>query len=299
MHPEASLTLVILAAGRARRYGRLKQLEPVGSHGAALLDYNLYDALQCGFDHCVLVVPFGLEERFVEHIRDQFHADLAVRCVAQPVDHVPTGRSKPWGTAHAVLAAAEYLSTPFAVINGDDVYGRSAFASVARHLRRHPTEGCLAAYRLAATLSIHGGVSRGICTVDPAGHLTSLTEATEVRQTGGAIHGLGPDGTPLTLAEDAPTSMNLWGFPLPTLEHLRGQWRSFLSNHGSSIHAEFLLSTAVHDLVQAGALRLRVLPTNAEWLGLTFPADTDAVRARIAHQVASGQYPEHLEHGLS
>lgn len=298
MLPETPPTLVILAAGQARRYGRLKQLEPVGAHGETLLDYNIFDALHCGFHRCVLVVPAGLEERFLAHVREQFGSMLDVACVTQPASDMPEGRAKPWGTAHAVLAVAEHVDASFAVINGDDAYGRSAFASVASHLLRGSGDGCLAAYRLARTLSAHGGVSRGICELDGDSYLTGIVEATEVRREGDTIVGHAPDGSALTLADDAPTSMNLWGFPPTVMEQLRERWQAFRIDHGASKQAEFLLSTAVHDLVRAGTLRLCALRTDAEWFGLTFPADTADAHGRVARCVENGQYPEHLSHGL-
>jgi dTDP-glucose pyrophosphorylase len=299
MHAATPLTLVILAAGRATRYGRLKQLESVGPHGAALLDYNIFDALPAGFRRIVVVVPHQLETRFLRHLRDQFGSDLDVTCVAQATESLPPGRSTPWGTAHAVLSVAAHLTTPFAVINGDDAYGRSAFATVASHMRAHSGEGCLAAYPLATTLSAHGGVSRGICDTDHDGYLIGLTEAAGVERAGTAIVGRAVGGSLPTLRDDTPTSMNLWGFPAVIVAQLERRWRAFADANGTSATAEFLLSTAVNDLVRGGTLRLRVLTTDAEWFGLTFPSDLDDVRRRVAHRVASGHYPEHLSHSLS
>jgi hypothetical protein len=298
MHAATSPTLVILAAGRASRYGRLKQLEAIGPHGTALLDYNLFDARAAGFRRFVIVVPEGLEQRFLDHVQDQFASVLDVTCVGQPTSDLPAGRSKPWGTAHALLAVGEHLTSPFAVINGDDAYGRSAFATVASRLRTRMDEACLVAYRLAATLSPHGGVSRGICAVDDTGYLIELTEATDVRRVGDTIVGRAAGDAESVLADDAPTAMNLWGFPPVAVELLRHHWLAFFTSHGESTTAEFLLSTTANDIAQSGDLRFRVLSTDEEWFGLTFPADTPHVRRRVAHRVASGHYPEHLSHGL-
>jgi len=291
------LTLIVLAAGRASRFGRLKQLEPVGPRGAALLDFNIHDARRCGFERFLLIVPHGMESRFRSHVRDQGGSDLDVACVVQPTDGMPKGRAKPWGTAHAVLAAADRIAGPFAVINGDDAYGRAAFALVGAQLRHHPNDGCLAAYRLDATLSEHGGVSRGICDIRD-GMLTGLVEALQVRRTPEGIVGETLDGAALRLEPDTPTSMTLWGFPLAAVDLLETHWQTFLKRHGADQKAEFLLSSVVHELAQHDALRFRVLPTDARWFGLTYPADTDETRARIAQLVADGQYPEHLAQGL-
>ena len=261
-----SLTLVILAAGRASRYGRLKQLDPVGPHGACLMDYGIHDAARSGFDRFVLVVPPGLEETFA---------------------------------AHAVLVAGPLLGGPFAVANADDHYGREAYGALARHLETHEAEAALVGYPLAATLSDHGGVSRGICETDTAGYLTTLVEAKEVRRSGREIHGLTVDGRPLRLRGTEPASMNLWGFPHRLLDLLHRRWMGFLERHGSDPTAEFLLSTAVHELVGNGEVRLRVLPTDAGWFGMTFSDDGPAVRHRIAELVSNGEYPDHLREGLS
>jgi hypothetical protein len=300
MHTAAPLTLVILAAGRASRYGRLKQLEPVGPNGEALLDYGIVDALRGGFGRIVLVVPPAMEERFLSHIGQQLGSTLDVGCVAQRLDDVPPGfnmapdRTKPWGTAHAVLAARSLLAGPFAVANADDIYGRDAFEALARHLHGRPAEAALIAYRLDRTLSEHGGVSRGICQVDSDGYLREIREAVDVRREGLALVGRRTDGSPLTLRGDEPASMNLWGFPATTPSALDRLWRGFLDMHGTNVSAEFLLSTAVQRLVAAGSSPLRVLATDAEWFGMTFVEDTTGVKQRIAQHIAEGQYPYDL-----
>ena len=300
-----SLTLVILAAGRATRYGRLKQLDPVGPHGACLMDYGILDAARSGFDRFVLVVPPGLEETFAAHAEEQFGRRLDVSFVPQRMEElpapygVPAGRGKPWGTAHAVLVAETLLTGPFAVANADDFYGRAAYRALATHAARFPDEAALVGYTLSTTLSEHGGVSRGICETDAEGLLTALVEAKEVRRSGREIHGLTVDGRPLRLRGTEPASMNLWGFPHRLLDLLHRRWMGFLERHGSDPTAEFLLSTAVHELVGNGEVRLRVLPTDAGWFGMTFSDDGPAVRHRIAELVSNGEYPDHLREGLS
>jgi len=300
-----SLTLVILAAGRATRYGRLKQLDPVGPRGACLMDYGIFDAARGGFDAFVLVVPPGLEETFARHADEQFGDALDVAFVSQRLDDVPAPhcappeRTKPWGTAHAVLTAAPVVSGPFAVANADDHYGREAYGALAAHLASRPEEAALAGYRLSETLSEHGGVSRGICETDADGYLTRVVEAKEVRRADGAIRGVTVDGASLDLRGTEPASMNLWGFPHRVLGALERQWHGFLAAHGTDATAEFLLTSAVGEQVAGGDLRLRVLPVAAAWFGMTFAADAPDVRRRIAELVASGEYPEHLGEGLS
>ncbi len=300
-----ALTLVILAAGRATRFGRLKQLEPVGPNGEALLDYGVFDAWCSGFRRVVLVVPPGMEDRFHSHLTQHLGDAVEIQCVGQRLDDVPPGfelaphRTKPWGTAHAVLAARRALNGPFAVANADDLYGRSAYRALAAHAERHPDQAALVGYPLSATLSDHGGVSRGICEVDRDGYLTTLVEATEVTDSGGEIHGITVDGRSLPLRGTEQASMNLWGFPLRLLDLLQQEWVSFFERQGNDATAEFLLSTMTNDLVTRGALRLRVLATDADWIGMTFRADVAMVRHRIAELVTSGEYPVHLREGLS
>jgi hypothetical protein len=300
-----TLTLVILAAGRATRFGRLKQLEPVGPNGEALLAYGVFDAWCSGFRRVVLVVPPGMENRFRSHLEQHLGDAVEMQCVGQSLDDTPSGfelaphRTKPWGTAHAVLAARRALHGPFAVANADDLYGRSAYRALAAHFERHPDEAALVAYPLSATLSDHGGVSRGICEVDGDGHLTTLVEVTEVTYAGREIRGITVDGRSLQLRGTEQASMNLWRFPLRLLDLLQQEWVSFFERLGTDATAEFLLSTMTNDLVTRGALRLRVLGTDADWIGMTFGADVATVRHRIAELVASGEYPVHLREGLS
>jgi len=300
-----SPTLVVLAAGRASRYGRLKQLDPVGPHGACIMDYGIYDAALSGFGRFVLVVPPGLEETFAAHAEEQFGEALDVSVVCQRLDdlpepfRVPPERAKPWGTGHAVLTAGALVQGPFAVANADDHYGRTAYGALARHLAERASDAALVGYPLLETLSEHGGVSRGICRTDADGYLTEVVEAKEVRRTDGGLRGVTVEGAPLELDGTEPASMNLWGFPWGVLQTLERQWREFLAAHGSEPTAEYLLTNAVGEQVRAGELRLRVLPVGAGWFGMTFLDDAPLVRRRIAELVAGGEYPGHLREGLS
>ena len=305
MRSATPLTLVILAAGRGSRYGRLKQLEPVGPNGEALLDYGIVDALCGGFARFVLVVPPTMEEQFLSHLGLYFGSTLDVACVAQRLDDRPPGftvaptRVKPWGTAHAVLAARPLLAGPFAVANADDIYGRVAFDALAQHLAARPTEAALIAYRLDQTLSEHGGVSRGICQVDSEGYLREVVEVVDVRRERSALIGQETDGGSLMLRGDESASMNLWGFPATIPSALDQLWCEFLETRGTEASAEFLLSTAVQRLVVDRTVRLRVIRTDARWLGMTFLEDTPEVRRHIARRIAKGQYPRDLRQGVS
>jgi len=298
------LTLVILAAGKASRYGRLKQLEPVGPGGAALIDYTIHDALRAGFEQIVLVVAPGLEPRFREHLERVFNRRVTAAFVAQELGAVPKGftvspeREKPWGTAHAVLVAAPVLSGPFAVVNADDYYGASSYRVLRDQLLDHPETAALVGFELRSTLSAHGGVSRGICEFDGHGFLTRLIEVKQIEEREGRIVGSEVDGNPIQLLGDETASMNMWGLTPRVLDTLRHQFEEFLVRDGSDPGTEFLLSTAVGQQVSTAEIRLRVLQSVERWFGVTFAADTPAVIARIAKLVATGDYPEHLWKGL-
>ncbi len=300
--PNRSLTLVVLAAGLATRFGGRKQLAPVGPAGEALLDYAIYDALRAGFERIVVVIRAELAAEFRRRIGPRWR-DVDLRFVHQRPEDVgegavvPVGRVKPWGTAHAVLAAEPELAGPFAVSNADDFYGADAYASLAAHLRgvggAHD-EQALVGYRMADTLSPYGGVSRGLCTVDADGRLRGLTEVVDVRAAEGAIVGRDHDGTALTLAADAIASMNLWGFTPALLPRLRAGFAAFHAARGSALHAEFQLSPAVHALVADEAVVLRVLRTDEKWMGMTYADDRAAVAGRLAALAADGRYPSPL-----
>jgi len=302
------ITLVILAAGRASRYGRLKQLEPVGPHGAAIMDYGIHDAVRAGVDRVVLIVPPGEETRFEDHVRGHAGAALDLTCVPQSLEplppgfSVPAGRTKPWGTAHAVLAAESALDGPFLVANADDHYGRASYALLTAWLRGVPAGGAqfaIVGYRLADTLSPHGGVSRAICRVDQDGWLLEIEEVLDVARLAGGTTGRAVDGTPRSLRGDELVSQNLWGFTPAVLPLLHAQFATFLQERGNDAGAEFLIPTAAMQHLQAGTASYRVLPTRSDWFGLTFPEDTEGVRARIAESHARGDYPDHLVQGIT
>lgn len=283
------------------RYGRLKQLDPVGPSGEALLDYGIFDALRGGFDRVVLVIRRELEETFRAHLDERWSAmpvDFAYQDLAAGLGahRVPEGRSKPWGTAHAVISAAESLAgaEAFGMCNADDFYGARGYAALAAHLRAGSGEQALVGYRLADTLSAHGGVSRGICEVGPDGLLRGVAEVHDLRSDGDAVAGRAPDGATGRYDPDVSTSMNLWGFTSALLRLLHTGFDAFLARHADDLRAEYPISTAVGDFVEAGALRLRVLPVGRHWMGVTFPEDHDTVSQGLRALVADGAYPSRL-----
>ena len=298
-----SPTLVVLAAGRSTRFGRLKQLAPIGPGGEALLDYALYDAARAGFSRFVLVIRESLRPDFDAHLRAAAVAGgldigYAYQRLSHPglVDATPPDRVRPWGTGHAVLAAADQLDGPFAVCNADDFYGRGAYAALAAAMRG-ATSGDPATftvgYPLEATLSESGGVSRGICEIDEAGALLRLTEGLELRRAGDRVVGRDVAGRPVNVALQAPVCTNLWGFQPTVLPPLRDLFAAFLAA-GPGLDREFYLSEAMNDLIAAGRTRCTVLPTRERWLGVTFPGDHAGVAQSLRSLVDSGVYPMRL-----
>ena len=310
------LTLAILAAGRSTRFGRLKQLTPIGPGGAALLDYALYDGALAGFTRFVLVIREALRPDFEAHLRPAIAAGLDVRFAHQRmahsglVDDPPPRRTRPWGTGHAVLTAGEQIDGPFAVCNADDFYGREAYAALAAAMRNvdmtigkadltvrppghPPTRAFTIGYPLAATLSDSGGVSRGICETSDDGTLQRLTEGLELRRAGVRVRGHDVSGRTIDIPAHTPVCTNLWGFRSGILPPLRDLFRHFLAS-GPGLDREFYLSEAMNDLIATERARCTVLPTDALWLGVTFPGDHAGVAESLRKLVDSKVYPMQL-----
>jgi MobA-like NTP transferase protein len=288
--------LVILAAGVGSRFGGPKQLSPVGPSGETLLDYAIYDAMRAGFTRAVLVTRKELAAPLREHVSDVTGGAMPVHFVEQ---RVAEGRVKPWGTAHAVLAARDAVEGPFAVCNADDFYGSGAYRLLAEHLTGEPAPPvhALVGYRLDATLSEHGGVARAVAWCGPDGLLARLVEMRDVRRVnGGGLRGVTAAGEARQFTGAERTSMNLWGFTPDVFAVLEEQFAAFLAHEHRASDAEFLLSTALDEQVTAGRARLRVLtaPPPDRWLGVTFAADAPAVRDAIASLVRAGIYPTNL-----
>lgn len=299
-------TLVILAAGLSTRYGGSKQLEPVGPDGEALLDYAVYDALSAGFGEVVLVVSESNESGLVQRFRDRFGIAVPLRTVVQGKGRLvsglrPPGRVKPWGTGHAVLCLEGAVDGPFAVANADDFYGRGAYRALTAHLTspEHAGEQCVIGYRVDATLSEHGGVSRAVLYADEEGRLADIEEVLGLEKSGdGAIFGRTTAGAPRALAGDERVSMNLWGLTPDLFGPLDERFGVFLGRHGEDPRAEFYLSDAIGAMVVSGELAVRVTETEERWFGMTFPQDRGSVRAGIRSLVEAGEYPPSLAAAL-
>lgn len=299
-------TLLILAAGMGSRFGGLKQLEGLGPSGETILEYSVYDALRAGFGKVVFVIRQDFRQAFKERISQKFLSRVPVDHVFQELDDLPEGfvpppeRQKPWGTGHAVLCARRAIEEPFAVINADDFYGRAGFATLADYLSGGPTHTpwpapfALVAYPLGRTVSAHGPVSRGICQVDEDGYLKNVVERPAIESA--------PDGPYYrdaarrrhTLANDTPTSMNLWGFTPALFDFLENGFKDFLAAKASDPKAEFYLPQAVADMIRRRQAKVRVLRTDAPWMGLTYPQDLPEVRQRLQALIDGREYPRNL-----
>ena len=295
--------LVILAAGLGRRFGGLKQMEAVGPGGATIIDYSVFDAQRAGFGRVVVVLRPEMQATFEASVARHFGSCVPVCYACQRLTDLPrgfalpVGRTKPWGTGHAVLAAADVVTEPFGVINADDFYGARAFETLAAFLREGgrsevPTFG-LVGYTLRATLPDAGRVARAVCRCTDDGWLETIAEHTEIERTSGVVECLDDQGARRQLVGDELVSMNMWAFSPDVFDALRAAFASFLQA-GDAVAGEFQLPTTIGALLRAGQARVKVLPCDDTWCGMTHPRDREHVGATIADLVARGVYPEHL-----
>ena len=292
--------LVVMAAGMGSRFGGLKQLEGVGPQGETVMDYSLFDAKRAGIERVVFVIRKELEEAFREKVGRKYERWMEVAYAFQELDllppgfSVPEGRTGPWGTGHAVLAAKDQLRHPFIVINADDFYGATAFRILAQWLSGGDPGHAMVAFQLVNTLSENGTVSRGVCRVRPDGFLEGVTEHTRLqRHEQGALELL-PDGKVHAFKGSEPVSMNFWGFRPDFLPELEAQFLAFLQARGQELKSEYYLPEAVDAMVSAGRSSVRVLETPDRWFGVTYREDKPLVEARILALIAQGHYPQNL-----
>lgn len=294
-------TLVVMAAGMGSRYGGLKQIDPVGPNGEIVVDYSIYDALQAGFGKIVFIIRKDIEQDFREvidaHIPHRVQVEYAFQELSDlpPGFDVPSDRSKPWGTAHAIYAARDLVKEPFAVINADDLYGTESFALLADQLRRtdpSTTDYSMVAYVLRNTLSDHGSVTRGVCDIED-GKLRTVDERSKIEpDAGGARYLEGENWYSLT--GDELVSMNMWGFTPRLFEQIGEGFPEWLAQHGDEPKSEYLIPVVVDELIQSGEATVTVLRSNAKWLGVTYPEDKANVAAGVQAMVDAGIYPSPL-----
>lgn len=298
-------TLLIMAAGLGSRYGGNKQIDRIGPHGEILLEYSIFDALAAGFDKIVFVIRRSMDETFRAQIAPMVRGRAEVHYVYQEYDSLPDGfvppegRVKPYGTVHAVLAAADVIHEPFAVINADDYYGKDAFGAMADSLHRmqgKTNAASMVAYYLRNTVSENGEVTRGVCETDQAGNLTKVTETYRIRPfPDGTIRDLASDPAGRPLDADALVSMNFWGFtPWLFGEGKRALSAFLLGDSGDPMKKEFVLPTLVDQLMHGADLTVEVLSTRAAWFGMTYQEDKPYVAGELKKLHDAGAYPEKL-----
>jgi UTP-glucose-1-phosphate uridylyltransferase len=285
------------------RYGGLKQLDPVGPHGEALLDYSMRDAAEAGFTEILFVIRREIAQAFEEHLKNRYtqqYPDLKISSVFQELTDLPKkisfpiSRSKPWGTGHALLAARHHVTTPFAVINADDYYGPSGYHLLKNFLlrlfitapgKKHPTKRhsnyAMVGYALKNTLSEHGNVSRGLCKTTKASFISDIIERTAIRKTPTGIIAEEKNEV-LPLSGEEWVSLNFWGFTPDIFPHLEKAFSDFLTNKGNDDSAEFYLPSVVNKLIHEKKVSLQLLPSQDNWLGLTHPADLAHVKRALA-----------------
>ncbi|HZB89471.1 MAG TPA: sugar phosphate nucleotidyltransferase [Terracidiphilus sp.] len=296
--------LLVLAAGMGSRYGGLKQIDPVGPSGEALMDYSIFDALRAGFGRVVFVIRRDIEEAFRTTIGARFEKHVRVAYAFQELDDlpegfsVPAGRTKPWGTTQAILAARGVVHEPFAAINADDFYGAEAYRALAEHLTVNGTartaDAAMAGFVLRNTLSEFGSVARGICDVSAEGYLRGVVETTGIERDGRGARTTDGTGRVSSLTGDEVVSMNMWGFAPDVFTQLNGYFTEFLRQHGTELSAECYLPSAVAALIEAGAARVKVLPSGDAWFGVTYREDRARVVESLRELVRAGRYPERL-----
>lgn len=300
--------LVVMAAGMGSRYGGLKQIDPVGGHGEAILDYTLFDARRAGFETVVFIIKHEIEEAFKATVGARVDkSGMEIRYAFQQLEKLPTGytvpegRVKPWGTAHAILAAADQIDAPFAVVNADDYYGPEAFKVMFDRLSQvqdgDKYEYAMVGFLLKNTVSENGHVSRGVCESDDAGYLTRVTERTRIETYEGGIH-YSEDGGESWTDLDGGTlvSMNLWGFTESFLQEDTARFAAFLDKAlaENPMKGEYFLPSVVSQLIDEGKARVKVLTSHDKWYGVTYQKDKPLVVKALAEKTAQGQYPDGL-----
>ena len=293
-------TLLVLAAGMGSRYGGLKQIDPVGPADETIIDYSIYDAMRAGFGKLVFVIRKDIEQQFKEIVGARFERRIAVEYVFQELDKLPpgcflpAGRTKPWGTTHAILMAADTIREPFAAINADDFYGAEAYRLLAQHLTSGTTDYAMVGFILRNTLSKFGSVARGVCRVDGKNHLKSVVEMMKIEPDGGGAKNTDAAGQITKLTGEEAVSMNFWGFTPALFPQLKTQFEAFLKKSGNELKSECYIPSTVNDLVIAGQAKVKVLRTNDFWFGVTYREDRPQVVESIRQLIAQGKYPEKL-----
>ena len=295
-------TLVILAAGMGSRYGGLKQMDTFTPEGDTIIDFSLYDALEAGFGKFVFIIRKSFEQDFRKRFDEKLKGKAEVRYVFQELDTIPKkyqnkDRVKPWGTGHALLVAKDAVQENFTIINADDFYGKEAFAVIAKALSETDKESYnfnMMAYLLKNTVSDHGFVSRGECTIDENGFLTDVTERTHIETINGELVRKNDKGDYVPIDENTVVSMNFWGFTPKCFEFGTELFEKFLEENKDPLKGEFFIPTIVNEILRSGIASVKVLKSDAKWFGVTYKEDKETVQNEIQKLKTNGAYPKNL-----
>jgi len=299
--------LVVLAAGIGSRYGGLKQMDKIGRNGEVLLDFSVYDAVKSGFEKIVFIIRHDIEKDFHEQVLSRMGSKVKFELAFQDADSLippdvfaaaqKAGRTKPWGTGHALLCAADKIDAPFTVINADDFYGREAYNVMCKHLCGSNAAPAIVPYRLEKTLSLQGTVARGVCKVE-GGYLTGVDELTAIEKKDGRIFNTAPDGAVRDLLPETPVSMNFWGFSPDILPEFKKYFDDFLQTFAADIEkqikSECFIPKAVDYFIKQGIINVKVLTANSDWFGVTYKEDREAAIKKINELTICGVYPSSL-----
>lgn len=299
--------LVIMAAGMGSRYGGLKQIDPIDEHGDKIIDFSIYDAMEAGFEKVIFIIKKGIEQTFKEQIGDRISKHVQVEYVYQELDKlpagydIPEGREKPWGTGHAILCCKDVVDGPFAVINADDYYGKSAFKTIYNQLSSVEDDQnyqyTMVGYQLCNTLTENGHVARGVCSMDARNKLTDIHERTKIEKHGDRIEYTEDGGvTWIPLADDTIVSLNLWGFTKSMLGELDRRFAAFLDREiaGNPLKCEYFLPFVVDELLKEHKAEVTVLQSVDRWYGVTYKEDKAMVVRAIKDLKTQGLYPDQL-----
>lgn len=293
-------TLVILAAGMASRYGSMKQVEGFGPSGETIMDYSIFDAIRSGFGKVVFIIRESFAENFKNLFEPKLKGRIQTDYVYQELNFftdgysIPAERTKPWGTAHAVLCAEDAVKENFAVINADDFYGKNAFQNASAFLNVGCKEDnyAIVGYDLVKTLSEHGTVNRGVCGLNSEGNLASVTERINISRQGDTI--ISGDGLePKEIALNTKVSMNFWCFHPSYFNYTKKMFADFLNNHGQELKSEFFIPLVADEFIKQKG-QVQVIPTSSNWFGVTYKEDAPYVQASLQKLIAAGEYPDNL-----
>lgn len=279
------ITLVVMAAGMGSRFGGLKQAESITPDGKAIIDFSVFDAKKAGFTKVVFIIREDMKEDFIRLVGSRIEKTIKTEYVMQDLSQLPAGRTKPFGTGHAILCCKDSVKEPFAIINADDYYGSNAFFEMAEHLKNAKNgEFAMTAYELSNTLSPNGTVSRGVCSVEN-GYLTDVTEVTKINSDMTCVI----DGKDITLDAKTPVSMNLWGLTPDVFAQIEEDYQTFLKEADLS-KDEFFIPTIINDMAKSGKATIKVYTNKDKWYGITYREDLPELKEAIGGYINAGLY---------